>query len=115
MTLKPSFYNKKYDFYDVTRHVKTLGATSIVVPPGYKYKKEIVSGAGKLNVYYYDKGETDCFRIQTGKKETVAYRIITPSSLSKYLRFHDRDVPSAYDIEYKNGQLTVKKQELENA
>ncbi len=112
MTLKPLFYNSKYDFYDVTRHVKTLGATSIIVPPGYNHKKEIVSGAGKLNVYYFDKDETDCFRIQTGKKETVAYRIIAPSSLSKYLRFHDARKLSKYYVEHKNNKFTVIKQEL---
>ncbi len=107
------FHNKKYDFYDVIKHVKTKGSARIIVPAGYEYRKEIVTGMGKLNVYYFDQRTSKRFEIQTGDWIEVASRIITPISLSKYLRFHDARKPSMYDIEFKNNKFTVTKQELE--
>ena len=98
----------KYDYLDVSKYVKTYGKTTLEVPENYRWKKEIFTGIGKVNVYTSNDDEP--FLIESKYwKRLPASRMTCPNSLSKYMRFHTQGKPSVYDIEYKNNKFIVTK------
>ena len=105
-------YNFKYDYLDVSKYVKAYGKTTLEVPENYFWKKEILSGIGKVNVYMTKDGSPFLINTESKIRNTDwTMRMTCPNSLSKYMRFHEQGEPSIYEIEYKNEKFIVTKKD----
>lgn len=101
-------YNMKHDFLDVSKYVIENGKTTLTVPENYAWKKEILTGIGKVNIYIASEDEPFLIEAETFKM-LPAERMKCPNALSKYMRFHQQGKPSVYEIEYKNEKFIVTK------
>ena len=112
-----TIYNFDYDYLDLSQYVKKFGKTTLEVPECYTWQKEIHTGTSEVTIFNTFSDMPFVVKTHTTPAKTKSrtyewtMRMKCPNSLSKYMLFHKRGKPSAYEIEYKNNKFIVTKKD----